>query len=81
LTGRSFFPHLISSPFGQGLHYAFDFAIVCSVVAALASWLRGPQPVYEHGPTLLRIEEELLGTAQLAGISVDQGDEVIEPTE
>ncbi len=41
LTGRSFFPRLISTPFGTGLHYAFDFAIACSVAAAAASWLRG----------------------------------------
>jgi MFS family permease len=41
LTGHQFFPHLISTPFGQGLHYAFDFAIACSVIAATASWLRG----------------------------------------
>jgi MFS family permease len=81
LTGRSFFPHLISAPFGQGLHYAFDFAIVCSVVAATASWLRGGHQVYEHGSTMARIEEELLGSALLAGISADGGDEVIDPTE
>jgi MFS family permease len=44
LTGQSFFPHLISPPFGSGIHYAFTFAIVCSVVAALASLLRGRRP-------------------------------------
>src|SRR5664279_2752375 len=27
LTGRSFFPHLISAPFRSGLHAAFAFAI------------------------------------------------------
>ena len=47
LTGRSFFPQLISSPFGTGLHYAFDFAIVASLIAAVASWLRGGK--YVHG--------------------------------
>ncbi|MST34658.1 MFS transporter, partial [Acidimicrobiaceae bacterium USS-CC1] len=40
LTGRAFFPHLITGPFGTGLHYAFDFAIACSLIAAVASWLR-----------------------------------------
>jgi MFS family permease len=49
LTGRSFFSHLISTPFGQGLHYAFDFAIACSVVAAVASLLRG-KPVRAASP-------------------------------
>jgi hypothetical protein len=46
LTGRSFFPHLITAPFGEGLHYAFDFAILCSVIAAVASWSRGSHHVH-----------------------------------
>jgi MFS family permease len=41
LTGRSFFPHLISSPFHQALVYAFVFAIAACLVAAAASLLRG----------------------------------------
>jgi MFS family permease len=41
LTGRSFFPHLISSPFHTALDYAFVFAIVACGVAAVASLLRG----------------------------------------
>ena len=41
LTGRSFFPHLISAPFRTGLHEAFVFAIVACLVAAAASLLRG----------------------------------------
>jgi MFS family permease len=42
LTGRSFFPSLIAKPFQAGLHAAFDFAIVASLLAAAASWTRGP---------------------------------------
>jgi MFS family permease len=41
LTGRSFFPHLISAPFRSGLHEAFYFAITACIVAALASLMRG----------------------------------------
>jgi hypothetical protein len=41
LTGRSFFPNLISSPFHTALVYAFVFAIVACLVAAVASLLRG----------------------------------------
>ncbi len=41
LTGRSFFPQLISSPFRSGLHAAFAFAILACLVAAAASLLRG----------------------------------------
>src|SRR6202041_2368514 len=41
ITGRSFFPHLISGPFRTGLHEAFLFAIVACLIAALASLMRG----------------------------------------
>ena len=41
LTGRTFFPHLISPPFRNGLSEAFAFAIVACLVAALASLMRG----------------------------------------
>ena len=41
LTGRSFFPHLISGPFDKGLKMAFDFAAVCCLFGAGASFLRG----------------------------------------
>jgi MFS family permease len=46
LTGSSFFPHLISGPFSDGLHTAFLFAIVACLVAAGASLLRGGR--YHH---------------------------------
>jgi EmrB/QacA subfamily drug resistance transporter len=41
LTGRSFFPSLITGPFADGLHVAFWFAIAACVIAAIASWLAG----------------------------------------
>jgi hypothetical protein len=41
LTGRAFFPHLISPPFHTALEYAFVFATVACLVAAVASLLRG----------------------------------------
>jgi MFS family permease len=41
LTGPSFFPQLISSPFHSALVYAFVFAIAACLVAAFASLLRG----------------------------------------
>jgi MFS family permease len=46
LTGRSFFPGLITAPFKAGLDAAFDFAILASLVAAGASWMRGGRYVY-----------------------------------
>jgi len=41
LTGRGFFPHLISGSFHTALIYAFVFAIAACLVAAVASLLRG----------------------------------------
>jgi MFS family permease len=46
LTGRSFFPQLISAPFRSGLHAAFAFAIVACLIAAAASLMRGGK--YHH---------------------------------
>jgi hypothetical protein len=40
LTGREFFPHLISGPFHDGLVVVFSLAIVMSLVAAAASLIR-----------------------------------------
>jgi MFS family permease len=47
LTGREFFPHLISSPFHTALVYAFVFAIAACAIAAVASMLRGGKYHYE----------------------------------
>jgi len=46
ITGRAFFPDLISGPFHSALVYAFVFAIAACLVAAVASLLRGGK--YHH---------------------------------
>jgi MFS family permease len=51
LTGRTFFPSLISAPFHSGLHQAFLFAIVACLVAAGFSWMRGGRYVYTEQAT------------------------------
>ncbi len=51
LTGRGFFPSLISKPFANGLHAAFDFSIGACLVAACASWLRGGKYRYVEPAT------------------------------
>ncbi|HXR72074.1 MAG TPA: MFS transporter [Actinocrinis sp.] len=43
LTGRQFFPHLISGPFHDGLIVVFWLAIGMSLVGALASAIRPPR--------------------------------------
>ncbi|MCU1468750.1 MAG: putative transrane efflux pump (multidrug resistance related protein) [Actinomycetia bacterium] len=47
LTGKTFFPHLISGPFKHGLVIAFTASLIMCLVAAAASWLRGKR--YVHG--------------------------------
>lgn len=63
LTGRSFFPQLISGPFSDGLGVAFGFAIAACLVAAAASALRGGK--YVH------VEEED-GGASASAAAYDQ---------
>jgi hypothetical protein len=48
LTGKTFFPHLISDPFLKGLRIAFTASLVMCLVAAAASWMRGAKFVYEE---------------------------------
>jgi MFS family permease len=48
LTGREFFPHLISGPFHDGLMVVFWLAIVMAVIGAVASALPGKQPTGEQ---------------------------------
>ncbi|MCG8920308.1 MFS transporter [Actinokineospora sp. PR83] len=63
LTGRSFFPNLISGPFSDGLTVAFVFAIVACLIGAVASWFaveeRRAEPEGHHET----VGEELAGIA------------------
>ena len=49
LTGRAFFPSLISGPFKHGLTIILTFSIVMCLLAAWASWLRGVKYIH-HEP-------------------------------
>jgi MFS family permease len=72
VTGRQFFPNLITAPFHDGLGVAFAFAIAASLIAAGASLLTGKRPPADAaGPA------EPLG-AELAGVAAEGG---LEPTE
>jgi MFS family permease len=68
LTGRSFFPHLITQPFHSGLVIAFLFAIVACVVAAIASMLTRRQSSPEHES----VGSELAGVAGEAGSGMSE---------
>jgi MFS family permease len=60
LTGREFFPGLISGPFQHGLVIVFVLAAVLAALAALASALRGarpPRPTGTDPPRLTRLPQ------------------------
>ncbi|HXW46679.1 MAG TPA: MFS transporter [Streptosporangiaceae bacterium] len=52
VTGRSFFPHLIEEPFAGGLHLAFLFAAGATVIAMIASVLRGKRYIHVAEPAV-----------------------------
>jgi MFS family permease len=68
LTGRSFFPSLISGPFGDGLHLAFLMAAVLCFAAAVFSWFRGRgiADVPTERPLLEETEDGLAGAGEAA---------------
>jgi MFS family permease len=67
LTGHSFFPSLIATPFARGLDIAFDFAIAACLIAAVASLLRGKRYVHEvHGTAETAKAAETAETAAVA---------------
>jgi MFS family permease len=62
LTGREFFPHLISGPFHQGLIIVFAVAAGLSAISALASLLRGGRYATPDKPTTAEVPETLKKT-------------------
>jgi MFS family permease len=46
ITGKQFFPDLISGPFMHGLVFAFTFSLILNLLAALASWLGGAKFIH-----------------------------------
>jgi EmrB/QacA subfamily drug resistance transporter len=73
LTGHEFFPHLISGPFGTGLHLAFAFAAGACLLAAVFSWLRGGRPVETHRSLVAETAAGLAGAGDLAAAEVGVG--------
>ncbi|MDQ1492481.1 MAG: hypothetical protein QOJ23_4995 [Actinomycetota bacterium] len=58
VTGKTFFPQLISSPFKHGLAIAFTASLLMCLVAAAASWLRGGR--YVHDDAVVAEVDELV---------------------
>jgi MFS family permease len=64
LTGRQFFPRLISAPFHQGLVIVFSLAAAMSVVGAATSLMRGGRFVHDdEGVDQVDAVEETVGAA------------------
>jgi MFS family permease len=57
LTGHRFFPELVSGPFHHGLVIVFSAAAAMAVVAAIASFLRGPRQAATVTPTAPELPE------------------------
>ncbi len=57
ITGKQFFPGLISEPFMHGLAFAFSFSLVLYLLAAIASWLGGAKYVHQEVATATEGEE------------------------
>jgi EmrB/QacA subfamily drug resistance transporter len=73
VTGREFFPNLITGPFHDGLGVAFGFAIAASVIGAVASALTGRS----REAAAAQAQAESLGS-ELAAVA---GEGTFEPTE
>jgi len=56
ITGKQFFPDLISGPFIRGLAFAFSFSLILYLAAAAASWLGGRRYVHDEEVALRRDE-------------------------
>ena len=57
VTGKTFFPQLISSPFKHGLAIAFSVSLLMCLVAAAASWMRGSRYVHDEVAVAPEVEE------------------------
>jgi len=73
LTGRSFFPTLITHPFGNGLDEALLFGMVALLLAAGASWLRGGKYHYREPEPQAEAETAPTGTGRTAGTPLVDG--------
>ncbi|SNQ46238.1 Nitrate/nitrite transporter [Frankia canadensis] len=73
LTGHTFFPNLISGPFGDGLHLAFGFAAIACVIAAVLSWLRGRDAPHARQSLRAEAAEGLAGVGELAAMEDGAG--------
>ncbi len=76
VTGREFFPNLITGPFHDGLGVAFGFAIAASVIGAIASAFTGRAKTAPKQPSVESLGSEL---AAVAGEGAFEPSELVIP--
>jgi MFS family permease len=76
LTGKEFFPQLITGPFHHGLEIVFSMAIALLVIAAGVSLLRGKRYVYEEQSAADVIEETAIGSSPELAVEVAGEEEI-----
>jgi hypothetical protein len=79
VTGRQFFPNLITAPFHDGLGVAFGFAIAASLVATVASALTGRQKIADSEPRAAATEPLGSELAAVAGEGSFEPSELVVP--
>jgi hypothetical protein len=72
LTGKTFFPHLISAPFHKGLVIAFWFALAACAVAAVSSLLTGRLGRRHPVPVAEPLGAELAAVSGEAGVTLSE---------
>jgi MFS family permease len=68
ITGRSFFPQLIEEPFASGLHLAFTFGAIATIIGLVASLLRGKRYIHSSAPLLEELAEGAAESAAIVGL-------------
>jgi MFS family permease len=64
LTGRTFFPQLISGPFHHGLTIVFSAAAIMALIGAAVSWMRGKKPELSPAEPESVVTTETVSTAE-----------------
>ncbi|HET6914968.1 MAG TPA: MFS transporter, partial [Acidimicrobiales bacterium] len=77
LTGRQFFPRLISAPFANGLHLALLFAAGVTIAAAVASLLRGGVYFHQREPLADEMAQGMSAVAEVTGAEVVAADTAV----
>jgi hypothetical protein len=75
LTGKTFFPTMIAGPFEQGLRIAFAISVVLSLLAALASLMRGERYIYDHAHPLAGRGGQLASETRPASVTLRRAEE------